>query len=113
MAPGDSQDRVLALHQHRRTQPHKLRLPMVGGVACEGVVEEGHGGLTVNHFAEGVEVAMLDGVLVLPGLLPGGLVGGEEQGGALHPHMTMLRLVHGLVRAAGTRPHNIADAAGE
>ena len=72
----------------RRSQPHELRLPTVGGVAGEGVVGQGHGGLAVHHVPQGVEVGVLEGVLVLPGLLNGGLLGGEEERGALRPHMT-------------------------
>ena len=40
-------------------------------------------------------MGVLEGVLVLPNLPRGGLVGGEEERGALHPHMTPLRFVHG------------------
>ena len=75
VAHAEGQDHILALHQHRRSQPHELRLPRVGGVACEGVVGQGHGGLAVHHLAEGVEVGVHEGILVLPGLLGDGLVG--------------------------------------
>ena len=47
---------VLAFHEHRGSHPHKFRLRTVGGVAYEGVVGEGHGGLAVHHVAEGDEM---------------------------------------------------------
>ena len=82
-------------------------LPTVRGGAGEGVVGEGHGGLAVHQFAEGVQVGVLEGVPVLPGLLGGGLVGGEEERGALHPHMTPLRLVLGGVGPSGASVDDI------
>ena len=57
-------------------------------------------------------MGVLEGVLVLPGLLGGGLVGGEEERGALHPHMTPLRLVHGGVRPSGAGLQDIIHVVG-
>ena len=73
---------------------------------------EGHGGLAVRHVAEGVEVGLLEGVLVLPSLLGGGLVGGEEERGALRPHMTLLRLVGGGVWPPGAGLDDIINVVG-
>ena len=57
-------------------------------------------------------MGVLEGVLVLPGLLGGGLVGGEEERGALHPHMTPLRLVDGGVRPSGAGLDDIIHVVG-
>ena len=46
-------------------------------------------------------MGLLEGVLVVPGLLGGGLVGGEEERGARRPHMTALPLVDGGVCPPG------------
>ena len=62
--------------------------------------------------AEGVEVGVLEGVLVLPGLLAGGLVGGEEERGALRPNMTPLRLVDRGVRPPGASLDDIIHVVG-
>ena len=55
---------------------------------------------------------MLEEVLVLPGLLGGGLVGGEEERGALRPHMTPLHLVDGGVRPPGAGLDDIVHVVG-
>ena len=65
-----------------------------------------------HHVAEGVQVGVLEGVLVRPGLVGGGFVGGEEERGAIYPHMTPLRLVHGGVRLCGAGQHDIIHIVG-
>ena len=82
-------------------------------MAGEGVVgHAGHGGLAVHHVVEGVEVGLLEGVLVLSALLGGGRVGREEERGALHPDMTPLRLADGGVRPSGAGQDDIIHVVG-
>ena len=57
-------------------------------------------------------MGVLEGLLVLPGLLPRGLVGGEEERGALRPHMTPLRLVDRGVRPPGAVLDDIIHVVG-
>ena len=57
-------------------------------------------------------MGLLEWVLVLPGLLGGGLVGGKEERGALRPHMTPLRLVDGGVRPPGAGLGDIIHPSG-
>ena len=57
-------------------------------------------------------MGVLEGVLVLPRLFGGGLVGGEEEQGDLDPHITPLRLVDGEVRQPGAGLDDILHVVG-
>ena len=57
-------------------------------------------------------MGVLEKVLVLPSLLHAGLVGGEEERGALRPHMTPLRPVDGGVRLPGAGLDDIIHVVG-
>ena len=52
---------------------------------------------------------MLEGVLLLPDLLRGGLSDGKEEGGSLHAHMAPLRLVDGGAGEGGAWPDDLVD----